>query len=171
MSDESKPGRVSPDPVKYAQSDGRHKLKKVASGTNSSRHQSDTSSTNNSLSKPEPESLPTGLQEKSKDAIASNDKLIVKVDTTTNAVTLNGNYRIFGTKNEDSTRALVSQVANVVLNAEGKHDVQNLKYALATIDGFGAKDELEGLLAVPQRRATRAGIKIVPWPNKHASIN
>jgi hypothetical protein len=61
---------------------------------------------------------------------------------------LNYDLRIFGTNNEDSTRALARQVANVVLNTEGKHDVQNLKWALPTIHGIGPKDELEGLLAV-----------------------
>ena len=148
MSNKLQPDRVSPETAERERkrSVGRHKLKKVSSGTNGSDHQSVASATDNSLSKPAPESLPTGLQKKGKEAIASNNNFIVRIDAATNAVTVNGDCRLFGTKNEDSTRALTKQVLDV-LNAEGKHDLQNSKWALETIHGIGPKDELEGLLA------------------------
>ncbi len=123
-------------------------FKSTVSAAKDSHHQSDASSNNNTLSKPERESLPTGLQNKSKDAIASDQTFVVRIDALTNTVKLNGDLRIFGTDNQDLTYALVEQVFGVVLNAAGKHDLQNLKYALATINGIGPKDELEGLLAV-----------------------
>ena len=148
MLDESKLGRLSPESIKRERkrSNGRQRLRSAASVANGSHHQSDTPSNDNSLSKPEPESVPTGLEKKSKKTIASDDTFVVKIDAST--VTLNYDLRIFGTNNQDSTRALAQQVANVVLNTEGKHDVQNLKWALPTIHGIGPKDELEGLLAV-----------------------
>jgi len=40
------------------------------------------------------------------------------------------------------------QVKGFVSTAVGKTDLQKLKYVLATINGIGPKDELEGLLAV-----------------------
>jgi hypothetical protein len=149
MLDESKLGLPSPEPVKRERkrSNGRQKLKKTASGAKVSHLQSDASSADNSLSKSEPESLPTGLQKKSNEAIASDDTFVVRIDAATNSAMLKTNVRIFGTNNDDSTRALAKQVATVVLNAEGKHDVQNLKWALNTVYGMGPKDELEGLLA------------------------
>jgi len=73
---------------------------------------------------------------------------VAETDASTNKVFLNSDLRIFGTNNEDSTHALIGQVLAVVTNAAGKHDLENLKYALATINGIGPKDELEGLLAV-----------------------
>jgi len=148
MLDESKLGRPSPEPVKRARkrSNGRLQLKSAASGANGSHRQSDASSTDNSPSKLEPESQPTGLQNKSKEAIASDDTFVVRIGGST--VTLNYDLRIFGTNNEDSTHTLARQLANVVLNAEGKHDLQNLKWALPIMHGIGPKDELEGLLAV-----------------------
>jgi hypothetical protein len=143
MLDESKPGRLSLEPGKRERkrSHDRPTLKSAASGGKGS-------SNGNSLSKPEPESLPAGLQKKSKEAGASDNTFVVKIDASTNNVTLNEDLRIFGTKNPDSTRALIEQVLAIVPNAAGKHDLQNLKYALATINGIGPKDELEGLLAV-----------------------
>ena len=148
MLDESKLGPLSPEPVKRERkrSNGRPKLKKTVSGAKVSHLQSDASSTDNSLSKSEPESLPTGLQKKSNETITSDDTFVVEVDASAN--TVNVNRPIFGTNNRDLTNALGNQVVNVVLNAQGKHDVQTLKYSLATIHGIGPKDELEGLLAV-----------------------
>jgi hypothetical protein len=137
MLDELKLGQLSPDPVerKCRRSNSREKLKSAASGTN-----------DNTLSKPEPESLPKGIQNNSNDTIPSDDSRVVEVDASTNTVNVYG--PIFGTKNPDSTSALAYQVANVVLNASGKHGLQNLKWALPIISGIGPKDELEGLLAV-----------------------
>jgi hypothetical protein len=148
MLDESKLGRLSPGPVKRERkrSNGRQKLKSAASGVNDSDHPSDASSTDNSLSQPEPESLPSGLEKKSKDTITCNDTFVVEVDDSTNKV--NVNRPMFGTNNKDSTNALGNQVVSVVLDAAGKHDAQNLKWALPIIYGIGPKDELEGLLAV-----------------------
>ena len=125
---------------------GRQMLKSAASGASNSHHQSDASSNDNTLSQPKPESLPTGLQKKSNDSIAFDKTCLVEVDASTN--TVNVPRPIFGTKDKDLTRALVDQVVNVTLNSAGKHDVQNLKWALPTIYGIGPKDELEGLLAV-----------------------
>jgi hypothetical protein len=141
MSNESKHGRLSLEPVKRERkrSHGRYKLKSATLGAKSPHHRSGASSNGTNLSKPEPESLPTGLQKKTEE--------IVEVDESTNKITIKREL-IFGTKNEDSTCALVDQVAHVVLNAAGKLDSQNLKWALATICGIGPKDELEGLLAV-----------------------
>src|ERR1035438_7976862 len=136
MSNESKPGRVTPEPVKRERkrSDGQHKLKKLASGTNGSHDQSDASSTDKSLSKPEPKSLRTGHQQKGNGAIASDDTFVVELDASTNRVTVN--RPIFGTNNQDSNHALVKQLFSVVPNAAGNLDMQNLKYALATIHGI-----------------------------------
>jgi hypothetical protein len=68
MLNESKHGPLSPEPVKRERksSNGRLRLKSAASVPNGSHHQSDTSSNDNSLSKPEPESVPTGLEKKAK---------------------------------------------------------------------------------------------------------
>jgi hypothetical protein len=136
MLDESKPGQRE-----RKRSHDRPKLKSAASGGKGS-------SIGNSLSKPEPESLPAGLLKKSKEAIASDNTSVVKVDASTNTPTLNRNLGIFGTNNKDSILALVKQVAYLVPTIAGKLDSQNVKWALATIDGIGPKDELEGLLAV-----------------------
>jgi hypothetical protein len=122
------------------------RLQNTALGENGSHHQSDTSSKGSGHPKPTPESLPTGLQKKSNDSIAFDKTCLVTVDASTNTVNVPG--PIFGTKNEDLTRALVEQVVNVTLNSAGKHDVENSKYAVAAIHGIGPKDELEGLLAV-----------------------
>jgi hypothetical protein len=134
MLDESEHSQLSPEPAEPG--------KKRSEGA----HRSDASS---NLSKPEPESLPTGLQNKSKEGIAADNTFAVKVDSTTNAITVTSNtLRIFGTNNADSIDALVQQVFAVAGAVNGKHDVQNMKYALSTINGIGPKDELEGLLAV-----------------------
>jgi len=148
MLDESRNGRVSREPVKQGSEElqGRRKLKSPRSRANGSDHESDAPSDGNSRSKPQ--SPPTGLQKKSKDANASDDTFVVEVDPSTKIVTLNFNLPIFGTKNQDSIRALVNQVGNVVTDVAGKRDPENLKYALPTIYGIGPKDELEGLLAV-----------------------
>jgi hypothetical protein len=117
---------------------GRHKPKSAASAAESSPHQSDASSSDNRLSKPEPASPPASLQKEPDE--------IVEVDESTNKISIK-RERIFGTNDIDSTCALVDQVAHVVQNAAGKLDSQNVKWALATICGIGPKDELEGLLA------------------------
>jgi hypothetical protein len=132
MLDESEHSQLSPEPAEPG--------KKRSEGA----HRSDASS---NLSKPEPESLPTGLQNKSKEGIAADNTFVVEVDSSTNKVIVN-NLRIFGTNNPDSTNALVQQVFAVAGAVNGKHDLQNMKYALSTINGIGPKDELEGLLAV-----------------------
>jgi hypothetical protein len=149
MLDESD-GRLSLEPVKRERkrSHGRHKLKSAASGAKGSHHQSHASSNDNTLSKPEPESLPTGLQKKSREATASDDTFVVKIDASTNNIILNKDSRIFGTNNEDSTLALAKQVGGLVPTTAGRHDLQTLKWVLTTIHGIGPKDELEGLLAV-----------------------
>jgi hypothetical protein len=121
-------------------------LESAASGANNAHRQSDASSNDKTLSKPKPELLPTGLQKKNTDSIAFDKTCLVKVDPSTKTVDVP--RPIFGTKNSDLTRALVEQVVNVTLNSAGKHDEENLKYALAAIHGIGPKDELEGLLAV-----------------------
>ena len=148
MSDEPKHGRGSHKPVKLGRkrSQGQDKLKSVASSANGSDHQSDASSNNNSLSKSQRASLPTGLQKGNKEAIASGETFVLKMDAATNRLSINGNSRIFGTNNLDSNNALIHQVVGVVTNG-GTHDLQNLKWALATVLGIGPKDELEGLLA------------------------
>ena len=113
-----------------------------------SHHLSDAFSNGSSVTKPKQESLPTGLQTKSKKALASGQPFIAGVDASTNQVTLNGNLRLFGTDNKDSTEALASQVVAMVTGTGGRHGLENVKYALATIHGIGPRDELEGLLAV-----------------------
>ena len=167
MSNELKSGQLSAEPVerKRKRSDGRHRLRKAASRTNGSHYQYDTSSNGTSVPKPEPKSLPTGIQKKNNGTITSDNKSVVEVDASTNTIT--ANRSIFATHNQDSSQVLVSQVANLLLNA-GKLDVKNVKWALNTICGMGPKDELEGLLAVQMigvhslameclRRASREG--------------
>ena len=129
MLNESEYGQLSPEPAER----GKGSL------------QSDASS---NLSRPEPESLPTGLQNKSEKGIAADNTFVVEVDPSTNLVTINGNLRIFGTNNRDSTLALTRQVIALAKNVAGERDLQNLKYAMAIINGIGPRDELEGLLAV-----------------------
>ncbi|MGB9233318.1 MAG: hypothetical protein WCC04_02830 [Terriglobales bacterium] len=148
MLDESKLGRLSPEPVKRERkrSNGRQKLKNAASKVQGSHPQSEESSNDNSLSKPEPESLPTGLQEKSKEAIASDNTSVVEVDASTNKITLR--KPVFGTNNKDSNLGLAQQVVNFVPTVAGKLDSRNLKWALTTLCEIGPKDELERLLAV-----------------------
>ncbi len=161
MSDESKHGRLPLEPAKHERkrSHGRHKLKGAASGVKGSHHQSDASSNGTSLSKPEPESLPTGLQKESKDATTSDNTFVVRVNASTNTVSINKELRIFGTNNEDSTLVLAKQVVDLVPTTAGKHDWQILKWALATIHGIGPKDELEGLLAVQMMGVHSLGIE------------
>jgi hypothetical protein len=89
---------------------------------------SDATSSDSILSKPEPESKPTPFQKENERAIASADTVFVDVDA--------------------SSEKMAGQVSGVVQHANGKRDLQNLKSALSTIDGIGPKDELEGLLAV-----------------------
>jgi hypothetical protein len=132
MSDESKNG---------------HEPESAASGAESSTQQPEVSSKDTSLSKPEPASPPTALQKKSKDAIASANTFVVKVDASTGTIKLNGNLQIFGTNNRDSTLALTNQVAGVVQTNAGGLDSQNLNWALTTIYGIAPKDEIEGLLS------------------------
>ncbi len=97
-----------------------------------------------------PELLPNGLQKKSKEASAADNTFALTVDASTNGIhlTLNSNSRIFGTNNPDSIYALIQQVYGFLSVDADKPDLQKLKYALATINGIGPKDELEGLLAV-----------------------
>lgn len=159
MLEESEHGRVSPGPVKRERkgSNGRQKLKNVASGANGSHHRSDASSTDNSLSKQEPESLPTGLQKKSKETIASDNTSVVEVDASTNEITLR--RPVFGTNNEDSNLGLAQQVVNFVPTVAGKLDSRNLKWALTTLCEIGPKDELERLLAVQMVGVHRLAIE------------
>jgi hypothetical protein len=148
MLDESKLGGLSPESVKRQRerSNGRQKLKNTASGANGSHHQSHASSTDNSLSNPEPESLPIGLQKKSKEATASDNTSVVEVDASTNEITLK--RPVFGTNNEDSNLGLAQQVVGFVPTVAGKLDSRNLKWVLTTLREIGPKDELERLLAV-----------------------
>ena len=141
MLDESKDGQPSPKSAKRKRkrSNGRQKLKNAALKAKGSHPQSDASSTDNSLSKPERESLSTGLQKESEG--------IVEVDASTNRVTFKLE-RIFGTNNDDLTHALAQQVGAFVPTVAGKFDSPNLKWALTTLCEIGPKDELERLLAV-----------------------
>lgn len=112
---------------------------------------SDAFSNGSSLAKSERESLPTGLQTTHKEAITSDNSFAIAVDPSTNAITItvDPSLRIFGTNNQDSNYVLLRQVLGFVpTHAGGKHASQNLKYAIATINGIGPKDELEGLLTV-----------------------
>jgi len=111
-----------------------------------SHQQSEASLTDNSLSKPEPESLPTGLQRKSKEAIASDNTSVVEVDASTNKIILR--RPVFGTNNEDSNLGLAQQVVDFVPTVAGKRDLRTLKWALTTLCEIGPQDELERLLAV-----------------------
>jgi hypothetical protein len=116
-----------------------------------SHHRSDAFSNGISFTKSERESLPTGLQTTHKEAIASDNSFAIAVDASTNAITItvNPSFRMFGTNNQDSHYVLLRQVFGFVpTHAGAKHASQNLKYAMATINGIGPKDGLEGLLAV-----------------------
>jgi hypothetical protein len=141
MLDESILGRLSAEPVKRERkrSNGRQRLKNAASGVNSSDHQSDVPSNDNSLSKPKTAPPPSELQHKSKE--------IVEINDSTQSATLH-RKRIFGTNDEDSTLALGRQVAGLIPTKAGKLDSQSLKWALTTVYAICPKDELEGLLAV-----------------------
>jgi hypothetical protein len=101
----------------------------------------DASSTRNSLAKAEPQSLPTGLQKK-EDVTAYDDTLRLIIDPSARTLTIN--KPIFGTNNKSSNQALVEQVCSIAPIAPGNDNLLNLKFALATINGIGAKDELEG---------------------------
>jgi hypothetical protein len=148
MSDESTNDQVPPEPVKQVRkrAKARHKVNGAASRTDGSYHPPDAPWNGNTPSKSD--SPPTNLQKKSKDANASDDTFVVKVDPSTKAVTFSSNLPIFGTKNDDSNGALVNQVCNIVTDVHGERSVENLKFALPLIKGIGPKDELEGLLAV-----------------------
>jgi hypothetical protein len=148
MSDESTNDQVPPEPVKQVRkrAKARHKVNGAASRTDGSYHPPDAPSNGNTPSKSD--LPPTSLQKRSKDANASDDIFVVKVDPSTKAVTFSSNLPIFGTKNDDSNGALVKQVCNIVTDVHGERSVENLKFALPLIKGIGPKDELEGLLAV-----------------------
>lgn len=174
MLDESRNGRVSLEPVKRdgKRSQGRHKLKNAGSGTNGSDHQPDAASNDNGLSKPKPEPQPSALQRETKGVGASVEPIDVEdveVGGAVVKVSLNGNARIFGTNNENSTLALAKQVTSVVPTVAGKLDVQNLKCAFATIRGIGPKDELEGLLVVQMMGVHNLAMKCLEraaWGNQ-----
>ena len=140
MSDEPKHGRGSHKPVKLGRkrSQGQDKLKSVASSANGSDHQSDASSNNNSLSKSQRASLPTGLQKGNKEAIASGETLSLKwMSPPTDSASTE--IRAYLERTDlDSNNALIHQVVGVVTNG-GTHDLQNLKWALATVLGIGPK--------------------------------
>ncbi|MGA2336279.1 MAG: hypothetical protein WBQ19_04475 [Terriglobales bacterium] len=144
-------GNVSTEYQGGAMSDeskNEHEPESAASGAESSTQQPEASSKDTSLSKPEPTSPPTVLQNKSKNAIASANTFVVKVDASTGKITLNGNLQIFGTNDRDSTLALTNQVAGVVqTNAGGGFDSHNLGWALGTIYRIAPQDEIEGLLS------------------------
>jgi hypothetical protein len=115
-----------------------------------SHHRSDALS-NSSLTKPERESLPTGLQTTHKEAIAPDNSFGIEVEASNNTITVRvaRSCRIFGTNNQDSNCVLLQQVLGFVpTHAGSKHALQNSKHAIATINGISPKDELEGLLAV-----------------------
>jgi len=150
MSDESKHDRLSLDPAKFKRKRLQSGQERATSGANGSHDQSDASSTDNSLSKPEPAPPPSELQHKSKEIIEINDS--------TQSATLH-RKRIFGTNDEDSTLALGRQVAGLVPTKDGKLDSQNLKWALTTVYGICPKDELEGLLAVQMVGVHRLAIE------------
>jgi hypothetical protein len=124
-----------------------HEPESAASGAESSTQQPEVSSEDTSLSKPEPASPPTALQKKSKNAIASANTFVVKVDASTGTIKVNGNLQIFGTNDRDSTLALTNQVAGVVQTNAGGLDSQNLGWALTTIYRIAPQDEIEGLLS------------------------
>jgi len=147
MLDESEHGRLSLEPVKRERkrSNGRPKLKSAALEAKGSHPRSDASSNGNSLSKPELESLEKRLRKRSKEASAS-DNSDTRVAFTVDA--LNRNPRIFGTNNQDLTYSLLGQLCGILAITDGKHNLQTVKDALATINGIGPKDGLEGLLAV-----------------------
>ena len=147
MADESKNGRLSLEPVKLVRngSQDRQGLESAGPGEKGANQQSKTSSSNNSLVKIKPESLPTGLQKKSTDINASNDKLSLTIDDSTQTMTIN--KPIFGTDNKNSSSALLEQAYSIAPTAAGNDPLLNFKFVLATIDGIGAKDPLEGLLA------------------------
>jgi len=148
MLDDSKQGPVSRDGVKSGRQGlkGRRKRKRVRSRANGSGHQSDTSSKDNNLAKSQVAPPSADLQKKTQDSIAPGETFVLKMDASTNRLTINGNSRMFGTNNVDSNNALVQEIVGVVTNG-GEHDLQNLTWALATVLGIGPKDELEGLLA------------------------
>lgn len=146
MSNKSQPDRVSPETAERERkrSNGRQKQKNVAARTNGSHHLFDAPLTGKSLSKPEPGSA--RLQQQNK-ATAADNKFVVNIDPSSHEVTLKKNSRIFGTSNDESTRALIGQVCGVLMDANRNFDLHDLKWALETIHGIGPKDEIEGLLA------------------------
>ena len=147
MLDESEHGRLSLEPVKRERKKIKWstELKCAALEAKGTHPRSDASSNDNSLSKPELESLEKGLRKRSKEASAS-DNSDTRVAFTVDA--LNRNPRIFGTNNQDLTYSLIAQLCGILATADGKHNLQTVKDALATINGIGPKDGLEGLLAV-----------------------
>jgi hypothetical protein len=139
MSDKSKLGQPSPEPVKRERkSIGQRMLQKTAPGRHGSHPQPNKSSPNDSLSKAEPASLQTAQKK---------NEGIVEVDGPAKSISFK-RKRIFGTNNEDVTRALAQQVLNFIPTVAGKLDSRNSKWALTTLSEIGPKDELERLLAV-----------------------
>jgi hypothetical protein len=146
MLDQSKEDRLSSKTTKRRRetSSGPPILEGAKPGSKLSTNQTGASSNNKRLSKATPQSCPTTLT-KDKRPTASTKGSVVDLDASTNSATIK-KERIFGTDDEDSTRALAQQVFNVT-PSNGKYDLPNLKWALATVHGIAPKDALEGLLA------------------------
>jgi hypothetical protein len=147
MSGESKKDRLSPKTLKRRRgsASGPQEPEGAQPGSKLSTNQS-APLNSKSLLKAAPRSGPAALTKESKQTTTVSKGSVVDVDASGNTVTIK-KERIFGTDDDHSTNALARQVLGVT-TSNGKQDIQNLKWALATVHGIGPKDSLEGLLAV-----------------------
>lgn len=114
--------------------------------SNQSSKQPDGSSINPDLSKGEPESSSIEPQQKNNEATVSADKSLVWIDTRAKKCVVS--KPIFGTDSPESNQVLIEQVSSIAGKSHGEDHLLAFKSAMATIDGIGVKDTLEGLLAV-----------------------
>jgi hypothetical protein len=121
--------------------------KGVHSGSNLSVGPSDKSACSEDLSKTASRSRHTGLKKQYKDPFAQTGPSIIEVDSATNTVTVPAGASIFGTNDQPSIKTLVAQVLGVTPNS-GEHNLQTLKWGVATVESMAPSDGLEGLLAV-----------------------
>ena len=113
---------------------------------------SSSASSDNSegLSNSVPQSRSTKLEKQVKDPIKQTTTPPIEINTSDGVVHVRQGARIFGTNDQDSIHALLTQLLNVT-PINGKYDLQNLKGPVELIeglDGIAPRNAIEGLLSV-----------------------
>jgi hypothetical protein len=112
-------------------------------GADSGPGPSDGSANSEGLSQANPPLHPTQLEKQDKDAMAQTG--IVGIDDSTRTVQIVAGSRIFGTTDPHAINVLLEQVL-AVTPKNGEYSLENLKWSVATAQGIGPRNALEGLL-------------------------